>query len=234
MLILEYQASNKLAAKHVVEEAMTNALVRKCNKCKTAFLKEEGCNKMTCRCGNYQCYVCSSNVVDYSHFQGYGDGNGCPLYGDMKELLREQVAIAQEKTLERLVNSDAGFEEADIRVDERMPIGPLSATTVPTIPQLEPIVQAIFMPVPWRREPRRAIQNINNRRMRTRDPEHICTECNKQFGLANSLSQHCEAKGHMLNWCAGCNKGFGAPYSLAQHQRDKHRNQATRTDRKKG
>lgn len=40
----------KLDARHTVEEAMTEALVRKCNNanCKTQFVKTEGCNKMHC------------------------------------------------------------------------------------------------------------------------------------------------------------------------------------------
>src|SRR5208282_1462883 len=67
-LITEYQAESKLSAKHAVEEAMTDALVRKCNKCEKRFLKEDGCNKMRCSCGNQQCYVCSANVIDYNHF----------------------------------------------------------------------------------------------------------------------------------------------------------------------
>ncbi|ENH69046.1 hypothetical protein FOC1_g10010221 [Fusarium oxysporum f. sp. cubense race 1] len=38
--------------------------------CDTPFIKEEGCNKMTCTrkgCGNVQCYVCSKSC-DYDHF----------------------------------------------------------------------------------------------------------------------------------------------------------------------
>ena len=122
ILNIAYQTEHKLTAKHVVEEAMTKALVRTCNKCNTPFLKEEGCNKMTCTCGNFQCYVCSSDVVDYTHFDQTGDGSGkgCPLYGDMKQILRNQVAIAQEKTLQALLESGAGLEDEDIRVDKKV------------------------------------------------------------------------------------------------------------------
>lgn len=44
-----------LHQRHAMEEAMTDALVRKCNKCKTPFIKTGGCNKITCtRCQNKQ------------------------------------------------------------------------------------------------------------------------------------------------------------------------------------
>lgn len=50
---------------------MAEALVRSCNHptCRTRFVKTDGCNVMRCpRCSNHQCYVCSRNIEDYSHF----------------------------------------------------------------------------------------------------------------------------------------------------------------------
>ena len=44
-----------LDARHVIEEAMSEALIRKCTKCQSKFVKTEGCNAMHCsRCGNRQ------------------------------------------------------------------------------------------------------------------------------------------------------------------------------------
>lgn len=37
---------------------MTEATVRNCPKCKAKIVKEEGCNKITCRCGGTICYIC--------------------------------------------------------------------------------------------------------------------------------------------------------------------------------
>lgn len=93
---------------------MTDALVRRCNVCKKSFLKDDGCNKMRCTCGNTQCFVCSSNISDYSHF---GDEDGkCPMYGDMIRMLEDQVSIAQDSTIQRLLSTRTDLTEADIRV----------------------------------------------------------------------------------------------------------------------
>ncbi|RAL61140.1 hypothetical protein DID88_010479 [Monilinia fructigena] len=47
----ENARENGLSARRQIEEAMSAAMIRKCNKCGTPFVKEEGCNKMTCRKG---------------------------------------------------------------------------------------------------------------------------------------------------------------------------------------
>src|SRR6202022_2637 len=116
-LMIEYQSEKKLPARHVVEEAMTAALVRKCNSCKQPFLKEGGCNKMKCNCGNVQCFVCSQNVMGYDHFDRK-TGTMCPMYGDMVELLRSQVASAQEETIKTLLQSRNELTDDDVRVDK--------------------------------------------------------------------------------------------------------------------
>ncbi len=47
---------------------MTEAIIRQCDKCKTALEKVEGCNKLTCRCGASMCYLCKKPNIDYAHF----------------------------------------------------------------------------------------------------------------------------------------------------------------------
>jgi hypothetical protein len=81
---------------------MTTALIRVCNKCGVPFLKDEGCNKMKCVCGNIQCFVCSQNIQDYSHF---GEDK-CPLFDDTTERLRTEVATAQERAIRDFTGTD--------------------------------------------------------------------------------------------------------------------------------
>ena len=51
----ESKKDGQITLRHIVEEAMSAALIRHCNKCKHPFIKELGCNKMTCtHCRNVQ------------------------------------------------------------------------------------------------------------------------------------------------------------------------------------
>ncbi|KAK3352701.1 hypothetical protein B0T25DRAFT_454088 [Lasiosphaeria hispida] len=90
------------SARHAIEEAMSQALIRRCNKCTTPFIKEHGCNKMTCTrpgCRNIQCYVCSQSC-EYSHFDDAGRGgkNGnCPLFDSVEERHEAEVKEAEDK-----------------------------------------------------------------------------------------------------------------------------------------
>jgi TRIAD3 protein (E3 ubiquitin-protein ligase RNF216) len=43
----EMDADDKLDRRHAIEEAMSNALMRKCPNCSKPYIKETGCNKMT-------------------------------------------------------------------------------------------------------------------------------------------------------------------------------------------
>ena len=76
-----------------IEEKLTEAMLRECVKCGYKFYKEEGCNKMTCKCGAKMCYLCKKEVKDYSHFY-------CPLFSDNKRIHQmELVKVAEEAKL---------------------------------------------------------------------------------------------------------------------------------------
>lgn len=76
---------------------------------KTPFIKDAGCNKMTCTvptCRNVQCYICSKNC-DYKHFgQKYLTIDGrCPLYDNSEDRHEEEIKKAQEECT-KLVQSE--------------------------------------------------------------------------------------------------------------------------------
>ena len=84
---------NMDAIRRIVSETMTNALTHRCPKCSTKYIKETGCNLMTCpSCSSHSCYICGILIVPindkkYWHFVGAGSYNKdtnslCPLYND--------------------------------------------------------------------------------------------------------------------------------------------------------
>jgi hypothetical protein len=124
LLITEYERDNQISAKHQVEEAMSTAMIRKCNGCQKRFFKEEGCNDMRCpSCNNRQCFVCSKNVTDYSHYDRTEDLSGpqdCPLYDNTRERLQQEVAAAQNQAVQEILQNRAELNANDVTVDENL------------------------------------------------------------------------------------------------------------------
>ncbi len=100
-----------------VEAARTGALKRTCPRCGLGFIKQSGCNKMTCVCGYTMCYVCRQGLgrdeggEGYGHFcQHFRPGGGkcrdcdkCDLYKDAEEeaLVRMAGEIAEKEWREK-------------------------------------------------------------------------------------------------------------------------------------
>ncbi|KAF7886075.1 hypothetical protein EAF00_010178 [Botryotinia globosa] len=121
MTCRENTKANGLSIRRQIEEAMSAAMIRTCNKCGTPFVKEEGCNKMTCTrngCYNVQCYVCSKSC-SYNHFddvrRGGQDGN-CPLFESVEERHYDEVKKAEKEALARVRAEHPEYSEEDLRV----------------------------------------------------------------------------------------------------------------------
>lgn len=122
VLNVEYQAmERKLLARHEVEEAMTAALLRKCNKCNNRFFTDGGCQRVRCQCGNEQCYVCSETLKAFEYHKNDS------FSASTTQLGQWQVAKAQEETIQRLLRVRSDLKEEDIRVEKAENLGNCNA-----------------------------------------------------------------------------------------------------------
>jgi len=117
----ENAKENGLSIRRQIEEAMSAAMIRKCNKCGTPFVKEEGCNKMTCTrngCRNIQCYVCSKSC-DYNHFNDPSRGGklgNCPLFESAEQRHDEEVKNAEKEALQKVLSDHPEYSEEDLKI----------------------------------------------------------------------------------------------------------------------
>ncbi|OQO09681.1 hypothetical protein B0A48_05083 [Cryoendolithus antarcticus] len=125
----QYANDSKINSRHKIEEAMTAALIRGCNGCKKQFIKEYGCNKMTCpSCGHLQCYVCSTSLKGYEHFDQTGGypapgqhqatpaGGKCPLYDDVEARHEHEVKVAEDAARAEVVASNPDVTAEDLQI----------------------------------------------------------------------------------------------------------------------
>jgi E3 ubiquitin-protein ligase RNF14 len=76
----------------------------KCPKCKAPIDKFEGCNKVSCICGVFLCYVCGNQIAGYDHFE---NNSKCNLWTNavtsrIIERPRHEMQLAVER-IERLM-----------------------------------------------------------------------------------------------------------------------------------
>ncbi|KAI6027044.1 hypothetical protein EDC04DRAFT_175483 [Pisolithus marmoratus] len=117
----EVEEDRHLDVQHHVEEAMTRALMRNCPKCQKAFIKEQGCNKMTCpNCRTVSCYICRQIITGYEHFDRPGQrGNKskCILWEpSVDQRHAEEVNAAAKRVMEELKNNP-DVDASAIKVD---------------------------------------------------------------------------------------------------------------------
>jgi hypothetical protein len=157
--------SSLVALRTQIEQAMSMAVKRVCPRCNTSFVKNAGCNKLTCPCGYKMCYVCRADLSDegYRHFCDHFRPDGdprpclecdrCNLWEseDTDKVLREAREEAESRWAASekrgLSSSDKAFlstgiatRRKDVGVDNIMSPG-----RIPTIAQVFDLVaETIF------------------------------------------------------------------------------------------
>lgn len=141
-----------LDARHAVEEAMTEALMRKCPKCSKAFIKENGCNKMRCPyCQTLSCYVCRQLITGYEHFNEQPRGGPpskkkdkkdkkCPLWDDLDKRHHDEVAEAARRAAREQELANPEVNPDQLKVD-------LPAAASQHVPNVAPVQRP---PIPVR------------------------------------------------------------------------------------
>ncbi|KDQ54307.1 hypothetical protein JAAARDRAFT_38467 [Jaapia argillacea MUCL 33604] len=136
----EVEEDKTLDARHLIEEAMSKALMRNCPKCGKGFIKESGCNKMVCpHCATMSCYVCRNIITGYEHYgnpppyNGRVDPNKCQLWDPVEKRHSDEVTAARQKAMEEFKRLHPEVDEKDLQVDlpPPPPAGPANVHGVP-------------------------------------------------------------------------------------------------------
>lgn len=83
----------------IVEEKMSEAIVKKCPKCNTQYIKDEGCNHMTCPlCHTDFCYLCGKIIRGKisKHYRK------CTQFMDNDKYVNEQIQNARTNAMKEL------------------------------------------------------------------------------------------------------------------------------------
>lgn len=109
---VEAERLERVAAK-VIAEAMTRAVVRKCWMCRRRFVKNGGCNQVTCVCGAVTCWDCGQACMGQGHHQCaeyprsnsyYADAKRAAHYAK-KNLLRKHPSLRFKYDPSRLIKA---------------------------------------------------------------------------------------------------------------------------------
>jgi hypothetical protein len=169
------ESDDVLSLRHRLEEALTAAYVRVCPNpsCGKPFLKQQGCNRITCSCGTVSCYVCRRELTSegYAHFGGssgkpiesvtpgmlascLAGQRHCPLWttDQQDDVLAMQSAAEQTLARYMAAHADAAVTKQDARavlIDLIRSIAkPSPAKPVPKPTPLRPTANAIPAPRP--------------------------------------------------------------------------------------
>jgi hypothetical protein len=118
----EAKKDKGLSARHAVEEARSEAMMRTCPKCRVKIVKSAGCNKMVCtNCRGIMCYVCKQDIT-LSKYEHFGSGaTRCPIQDQTAEDRHQQEADNAEKAAIAAAKArDANVNEEDLRIEAHL------------------------------------------------------------------------------------------------------------------
>ncbi|PON21343.1 hypothetical protein TGAM01_v209794 [Trichoderma gamsii] len=144
--------SSLVALRTQVEQAMSMAIKRVCPRCNTSFVKNAGCNKLTCPCGYKMCYVCRADLTEEGyrhfcdHFRPDGDPRPC-LECDRCNLWEsEDVDQVLQEAREEAEQKWKDTEKRDLSTPEKAFLETGIATRLSSIGSIEEILSAGRMP----------------------------------------------------------------------------------------
>lgn len=157
--------SSLVSLRTQIEQAMSLAIKRICPRCNTSFVKNSGCNKLTCPCGYKMCYVCRADLTDEGyrhycdHFRPDGDPTPCKECDrcnlweseDQDRVLREAREDAERKWKALEKRDLSGSEKAYLETGVASSQANVSAGRLflsgkrPTVPDLlDYVVETLF------------------------------------------------------------------------------------------
>lgn len=108
-----------------VERACADAVKRTCPRCHLSFIKADGCNKLTCRCGYVMCYICRQDIhlEGYKHFcEHFRDipGSSCVQCDrcDLYDVEDERITVERAAERARQEFSRSRFHQKRSRLDQ--------------------------------------------------------------------------------------------------------------------
>ncbi|KAL3955429.1 hypothetical protein ACCO45_010992 [Purpureocillium lilacinum] len=158
-------ARGRLASRATSRGRTFTSVKRVCPRCNTSFVKNAGCNKLTCPCGYKMCYVCRADLGDegYRHFCDHFRPDGdprpcrecdrCNLWEseDVEEVLREARDEAERRWKETEKRELSGQEKTYLETgvaasgSDRRVRRMLSGGHIPTLPDmLDFLVEVLF------------------------------------------------------------------------------------------
>lgn len=120
----ENKKEQGISERHIVEEAMTKALLKICPKCKVPILKDGGCNKLVCsQCRCYVCDFCGKDITkeSYGHFdpnngQSASTSKKCPTTDADYIRNKERIEKAEKEAMAKVRADNPDLSEDDLKV----------------------------------------------------------------------------------------------------------------------